>query len=56
VITNTTMLGAFIKATGIVGIDALSEALQNRFGRIAARNINAFKRAHEEAAIEEVTS
>jgi pyruvate ferredoxin oxidoreductase gamma subunit len=56
VITNTTMLGAFIRATGTVGIEALSEALQNRFGRIAARNINAFKRAHSEAAIEEVTS
>ncbi len=54
VITNTTMLGAFVKATGIVEVDSLCRAIERRFGRIAARNINAFKRAHGETVIEEV--
>ena len=54
VITNTTMLGAFVSAMGTVGPDSLSVALQNRFGRIAARNINAFKRAVDETVVVEV--
>jgi len=56
VITNTTMLGALLKATGVAQAEALEEAIQHRFGRIAARNIAAFRRALEEAAIEEVPS
>lgn len=56
VITNTTMLGAFVRATGIVEMDALAAAIEERFGRIAQRNINAFRRAYEETVIEEVGS
>jgi len=56
VITNTTMLGAFVKATGIVSMDSLTAAIQRRFGHIAGRNIKAFQRAHEETVIEEVGS
>jgi pyruvate ferredoxin oxidoreductase gamma subunit len=56
VITNTTMLGALIKATGVTGAEPLEAAIQHRFGRIAARNIAAFRRALEEAVVEEVPS
>ncbi len=56
VITNTTMLGALIKATGATGAKPLEEAIHKRFGRIAARNIAAFRRALEETAVEEVPS
>jgi len=47
-ITNTTMLGALIKVTGIVDKKHMEEALRHRFGRIADRNIKAFNRAREE--------
>ncbi len=50
-ITNTTMLGALIKATGIVGMEALEDALDRRFGRLAAKNKAALKRAFEETTV-----
>jgi len=53
VITNTTMLGAAIRATGLVSTDSIVEQLKTRFGRIAEGNIKAFKRAYEECACEE---
>jgi pyruvate ferredoxin oxidoreductase gamma subunit len=56
VITNTTMLGALIKSTGVAGAEPLEAAIQHRFGRIAARNIAAFRRAIEETVVEEVPS
>ena len=56
VITNTTMLGALIKATDATGHEPLEEAIHHRFGRIAARNIAAFRRALEETQIEEASS
>lgn len=52
VITNTTMLGAAIRATGLVEVDGIVEQLKIRFGRIADGNIRAFKRAHEECLCE----
>jgi 2-oxoacid:acceptor oxidoreductase gamma subunit (pyruvate/2-ketoisovalerate family) len=52
-ITNTTMLGAAMRATGLVDIDGLIEQLKIRFGRIAEGNINAFKRAYKECVCEE---
>jgi len=57
-ITNTTMLGAFIKATQVNGKplvepDELDQALKERFGRIAMFNINAFRRAYEETVVDE---
>jgi len=51
VITNTTMLGALLKVTGIVGGEAVEQALEARFGRIAERNIKAFRRAQEEVLL-----
>jgi len=47
-ITNTTMLGALLKARAFVDPDSLIEPLKNRFGRIAEKNIRAFKRAFKE--------
>jgi pyruvate ferredoxin oxidoreductase gamma subunit len=52
VITNTTMLGAAIRATGLVSVDSIVAQLKVRFGRIADGNIKAFKRAYEECACE----
>ena len=51
-IVNTTMLGALIKATGVVNAESLVEPLQERFGRLAERNINAMKKAVEETGVE----
>lgn len=48
-ITNTTMLGALIKATGIVNIKSMETPLNERFGRIAEKNINAMQQAYEQA-------
>lgn len=46
---NTPMLGALVKATGIVNLDAAIEALKQRFGGdVAEKNIQAVKRAFEE--------
>lgn len=50
-ITNTTMLGALLKAKELVSVDSLINPLEERFGRIAAKNINAFKRAYNETEI-----
>lgn len=51
-ITNTTMLGVLVKATGVVERGLLVEEIQKRFGRIAEGNINAFNRAFEECEVE----
>ena len=50
-ITNTTMLGALLKATGVVGMDALSDALDRRFGRLSEKNKAAMRRAYEETVV-----
>jgi len=51
-ITNTTMLGAAIKASSLVPIEALVGPLEARFGRIAAKNIKALRRAFAETEID----
>jgi len=50
-IVNTAMLGALIKATEIVKLESLEEPLNERFGKIAAKNIEAMKRAYEETVV-----
>lgn len=50
-ITNTTMLGALIKATGLVKIESAKPPLKHRFGRIAQKNIKAMERAYNELKI-----
>jgi len=52
-ITNTTMVGALVKATGVVRLESLFEPIQRRFGRLAERNVNAMKRAYEETVVKE---
>jgi pyruvate ferredoxin oxidoreductase gamma subunit len=51
-ITNTTMLGALVKASGILPLDSLDQPVQHRFGPIAQKNLNACKRAFEETLVE----
>jgi pyruvate ferredoxin oxidoreductase gamma subunit len=50
-ITNTTMLGALLRGRELVALEALVAPLEKRFGRIAARNIKAMRRAYEEATV-----
>ena len=52
-ITNTTMIGALVKATGIVKMESLIDPLHHRFGRIAERNIQVCQKAFEETFVEE---
>ena len=52
-IVNTTMLGALIKATGVVKKESLYEPLKHRFGRMAERNINAMNKAFEVTVVKE---
>ena len=52
-IVNTTMLGALLRATGVVELESLFEPLRQRFGRLAERNINAMKKAFEETVVKE---
>lgn len=51
-IVNTSMLGAFVKATKILKLDSVLEAVKERFkGKIGERNINAVTRAYHETTI-----
>lgn len=50
-IANTTMIGALLKVTGIMELDAMKESIEHRFGRIAQKNLNAMKRAYDEIKI-----
>jgi len=52
-IVNTTMLGAMLKATEIISLESLYEPLEDRFGRLAERNINAMNKAYEETIVRE---
>ncbi len=52
-ITNTTMLGAFLRVTNLIDEEAMQEALKQRFGKLAEKNINALKRAIKEVKIYE---
>ncbi len=52
-IVNTTMLGALLKATGIVKVESLEHPLQERFGPLGVKNFNALKVAFDKTIIEE---
>ncbi len=52
-IVNTTMLGAVLRATGVVKLESLFEPIRERFGRLAERNIDAMKKAFENTMIKE---
>jgi pyruvate ferredoxin oxidoreductase gamma subunit len=50
-IVNTTMLGALVKATGIVDLASLEEPLHERFGKLAVKNLEAMRRAYNETVV-----
>jgi pyruvate ferredoxin oxidoreductase gamma subunit len=50
-ITNTTMLGALVKAWEFVKKDSVLHPLRERFGRIAEKNISAFERAYQDTIL-----
>jgi pyruvate ferredoxin oxidoreductase gamma subunit len=51
-IVNTTMIGAFIKATGLLSIDDITGPLMERFGdKLGSRNMKALQRAYNEVVI-----
>ncbi len=52
-IVNTPMIGALLKAAGVVKLESMLEPLQYHFPRIAERNMNAIKRAYEETLVKE---
>jgi len=53
-IVNTTMLGALIKASGVVKLESLAEPLKRRFGKLAEKNFAAMKRAYDETQVKEM--
>jgi pyruvate ferredoxin oxidoreductase gamma subunit len=50
-ITNTTMVGALVKGTSLMDVESLKEPFKKRFGKIAARNIEAMERAYAETTV-----
>jgi pyruvate ferredoxin oxidoreductase gamma subunit len=52
-ITNTTMLGALVKAAKVITMSHLDEPIKHRFGPIAEKNIKSCARAFEETIVEE---
>lgn len=50
-ITNTTMVGALIRGTNMLSVDSLKSPFTRRFGKIAARNIEAMERAYSETTV-----
>lgn len=47
-ITNTTMMGALVNATGLVELKSLDEQIRTRFPQVADKNIAAMARAEKE--------
>jgi pyruvate ferredoxin oxidoreductase gamma subunit len=52
-IVNTTMLGALLKATGVVAVEAMEGPIKERFGPLAVKNFNSLKAAYDQTVIEE---
>jgi pyruvate ferredoxin oxidoreductase gamma subunit len=50
-ITNTTMLGSLVRASGVVKKESFIPPLKERFGRIAEKNISAFEKAHQKTVL-----
>ncbi|MES9995415.1 pyruvate ferredoxin oxidoreductase subunit gamma [Desulfovibrio aminophilus] len=51
-ITNTTMLGALLKASGLLGVDGMREVSEERFGpKLGPKNYKALERAFRETAV-----
>ncbi len=53
-IVNTTMLGAFLRATNVLALEDLEAPIMDRFGaKLGGKNMIALRRAYEEAIIKE---
>jgi pyruvate ferredoxin oxidoreductase gamma subunit len=52
-IVNTTMLGALLKARGLVKLESLESPLKHRFGKLAEKNLTAMKQAYQETEVKE---
>ena len=50
-IVNTTMIGALVKASGVVKLESLFQPLEKRFGKLAEKNKNAMKKAYTETKV-----
>lgn len=50
-ITNTTMLGALLKVANVAKLESIDEPIEERFGRIAKKNLATAKRAYNEVKI-----
>jgi pyruvate ferredoxin oxidoreductase gamma subunit len=50
-ITNTAIIGALVKASDLVTVDSLGEPFNNRFGKLAPKNLNALQTAYEQIVI-----
>jgi Pyruvate:ferredoxin oxidoreductase and related 2-oxoacid:ferredoxin oxidoreductases, gamma subunit len=51
-ITNTTMLGALLKASGLLDVDGMREVIDERFGpKLGPKNYKALERAFRETAV-----
>ena len=50
-IVNTTMIGALVKATSVVGLESLFQPLEKRFGKLAEKNIDAMKKAYTDTKL-----
>lgn len=50
-ITNTTMMGALVKATGLVDLASIEKQIEHRFPAIAEKNIKALRRAYAETVV-----
>ncbi|RLA83531.1 MAG: pyruvate synthase [Deltaproteobacteria bacterium] len=50
-ITNTTMLGALLKALAVVELESLLEPFRHRFGKVAEKNMAALRRAYQETRV-----
>jgi len=52
-ITNTAMIGEFLRVAGVVEMDSVVEQLKERFGARAGANIKAMRRAYSETVLKE---
>lgn len=50
-ITNTAILGALVKATGVVKLETLEAIFKERFKVYAEKNINAVRSAHQQTRL-----
>jgi len=56
-IVNTAILGALIRATGIVGLETVVKLVSERFrGKLGEANVRAVRRAYEETSVSSLLS